>query len=188
MADRQWLLQRVDGSVRYQDLLLAIQLEVKKKPFYEKWRLSKFSCSEAVKSLPQFVPVIVYGVVITHECLIPVCLWFHNVVGFNFLRNPTTKIFGRVWLCNLNSSACVSCNLHLICLLKEAKLYYIQNRREDCLATCRDVCDRANRLNSGNWPFLLTRALYITSAVHRQAKEFDKANEYMEKSSEVLNY
>lgn len=86
MADRQRLLQRVDGSVRYQDLLLAIQLE-------------------------------------------------------------------------------------------EAKLYYIQNRREDCLATCRDVCDRANRLNSGNWPFLLTRALYITSAVHRQAKEFDKANE-----------
>ena len=59
---------------------------------------------------------------------------------------------------------------------------------EDCLATCRDVCEHATRLNSGNWPFLLAKAFYIISAVYRQAKEFDKANEYMEKSTEVYIY
>lgn len=70
--------------------------------------------------------------------------------------------------------------------LEVAKLYYIQNRKEDCLAKCRDVCERATHLNSGNWPFLLTRAFYIISAVYRQTKEFDLANEYMDKSSECL--
>ena len=84
----------------------------------------------------------------------------------------------------LNSSATV-CIVPMIFLLKVAKLYYIQNRKEDCLAKCRDVCERATHLNSGNWPFLLTRAFYIISAVYRQTKEFDLANEYMEKSSEV---
>ncbi|XP_020616021.1 uncharacterized protein LOC110054035, partial [Orbicella faveolata] len=75
---------------------------------------------------------------------------------------------------------------NLIFLLKEAALYYTQDRKEDCLATCRDVCERASRLNSGNWPFLLTRAFYIISALYRQTKEFDLAKEYIEKSSECL--
>jgi len=70
--------------------------------------------------------------------------------------------------------------------LEEAALYYTQDRKEDCLATCRDVCERASRLNSGNWPFLLTRAFYIISALYRQTKEFDLAKEYIEKSSECL--
>ena len=83
-----------------------------------------------------------------------------------------------------NSSATV-CIVPMVFLLKVAKLYYIQNRNQDCLAKCRDVCERATHLNSGNWPFLLTRAFYIISAVYRQTKEFDLANEYMEKSSEV---
>ena len=70
-------------------------------------------------------------------------------------------------------------------LVKEAIIYFGQNKMDDCLATCWDVCARATRHNSGNWPFLLTKAFYIISAVYRQAKEFGKANEYMEKSSEV---
>ena len=57
---------------------------------------------------------------------------------------------------------------------------------DDCLATCWDVCARATRHNSGNWPFILTKAFYIISAVYRQAKDFETANEYMEKSSEVF--
>ena len=61
-----------------------------------------------------------------------------------------------------------------------------QNKMDDCLATCQAVCARATRHNSGNWPFLQAKACYIISAVYRQAKQFDVANEYMEKSSEVL--
>lgn len=61
-----------------------------------------------------------------------------------------------------------------------------QNKMEDCVATCRDVCARATHHNSGNWPFLQTKAFYIISAVYRQAKQFDLANEYMENSTEVL--
>ena len=74
------------------------------------------------------------------------------------------------------------------CLLKEAIIYFGQNKMEDCLAACRDVCARATRHNSGNWPFLTAKAFYIISAVYRQAKEFEQAKEYMEKSSEVFHY
>lgn len=99
-----------------------------------------------------------------------------NAIQITFYDNSLTF--------NLNSSATASI-VSMIFLLKVAKLYYIQNRKEDCLAKCRDVCERATHLNSGNWPFLLTRAFYIISAVYRQTKEFDLANEYMDKSSEV---
>jgi len=77
-------------------------------------------------------------------------------------------------------------DLLLAVRLEEAIIYFGQNKMDDCLATCWDVCARATRHNSGNWPFLLTKAFYIISAVYRQAKEFGKANEYMEKSSECL--
>ena len=56
---------------------------------------------------------------------------------------------------------------------------------DDCLAICRDVDARANRSNSGNWPFLMTKAYYIISAIHRQAENFDLSAEYMENSTEV---
>ena len=58
---------------------------------------------------------------------------------------------------------------------------------EDCLEKCWEVHARAMRHNSGNWPFLMTKAFYIISAVYRQRKEFDKADEFMERSSEVIN-
>lgn len=74
------------------------------------------------------------------------------------------------------------------CLLQEAIIYFGQNKMEDCLAACRDVCARAMRHNSGNWLFLTAKAFYIISAVHRQAREFEQAKEYMEKSSEVVQY
>ena len=35
--------------------------------------------------------------------------------------------------------------------------------------------------NSGNWPYILTKAFYIISAIYRQVKEFDQANEYIKK-------
>lgn len=70
-------------------------------------------------------------------------------------------------------------------LVKEAIMQFGQNKMDDCMATCRDVCARATRYNSGNWPFLQTKAFYIMSAVYRQAKDFDLANEYMEYSTEV---
>ena len=59
---------------------------------------------------------------------------------------------------------------------------------EDCLEKCWEVHARAMRHNSGNWPFLMTKAFYIISAVYRQRKEFDKADEFMERSSEVINF
>lgn len=65
-------------------------------------------------------------------------------------------------------------------------MQFAQNKMEDCVATCRDVCARSTRHNSGNWPFLQTKAFYIISAVYRQAKEFDFAKEYMENSTEVF--
>ena len=34
----------------------------------------------------------------------------------------------------------------------------------------------------------MTKAFYIISAVYRQRKEFDKADEFMERSSEVINF
>ena len=64
-------------------------------------------------------------------------------------------------------------------------MQFAQNNMDDCLAICRDVAARANRLNSGNWPFLLTKAFYIISAIHRQAEYFDLSAEYMENSTEV---
>ena len=70
-------------------------------------------------------------------------------------------------------------------LVKEAIMQFGQNKMDDCMTTCRDVCARATRYNSGNWPFLQTKAFYILSAVYRQAKEFDLANEYMAYSTEV---
>ena len=70
-------------------------------------------------------------------------------------------------------------------LVQEAIMQFGQNKMDDCMATCRDVCARATRHNSGNWPFLQTKAFYILSAVFRQAKNFDLANEYMEYSTEV---
>ena len=60
-----------------------------------------------------------------------------------------------------------------------------QNKMDDCQAICQDVCDYLTRHNSGNWPFLLTKAFYIISAIYRQAGQFDKADEYMEWSCEV---
>jgi len=71
-------------------------------------------------------------------------------------------------------------------LVKEAIMQFGQNKMDDCMATCRGVCARATRLNSGNWPFLQTKAFYIMSAVYRQGKDFDLANEYMEYSIESL--
>ena len=59
---------------------------------------------------------------------------------------------------------------------------------EDCLEKCWEVHARAMLHNSGNWPFLMTKAFYIISAVYRQRKEFDKAEEFMERSSEVINF
>ena len=56
-------------------------------------------------------------------------------------------------------------------------IYFGQNKMDDCLAKCWDVCARNH---SGIWPFILTKALYIIWAVYRQAKEFDQANEYMD--------
>ncbi|XP_020612936.1 uncharacterized protein LOC110051255 isoform X1 [Orbicella faveolata] len=77
-------------------------------------------------------------------------------------------------------------DLLLAVLLEEAIMQFGQNKMDDCMATCRGVCARATRLNSGNWPFLQTKAFYIMSAVYRQAKDFDLANEYMEYSTESL--
>ena len=58
---------------------------------------------------------------------------------------------------------------------------------ENCLEKCWEVHARAVRHNSGNWPFLMTKAFYIISAMYRQRKEFDKADEFLERSSEVNN-
>ncbi|XP_068691646.1 uncharacterized protein [Montipora foliosa] len=77
-------------------------------------------------------------------------------------------------------------DLVLAVKLEEAIMNFGQNKMDDCLATCQDVCADATRHNSGNWPFLQAKACYIISAVYRQAKQFDVANEYMEKSSECL--
>ena len=77
-------------------------------------------------------------------------------------------------------------HLMLFSFLKEAIVYYGQNKMEDCLAKCWEVQAQAMHHNSGNWPFLLTKAFFIISAVYRKAKEFDKAEEYMERSSEVI--
>ena len=74
----------------------------------------------------------------------------------------------------------------LFSFLKEAIVDFGQNKMDDCLAKCWEVQAQAMRHNSGNWPFLLTKAFYIISAVYRKAKEFDKADEYMERSSEVI--
>ena len=74
----------------------------------------------------------------------------------------------------------------LLSFLKEAIVDFGQNKMDDCLAKCWEVQAQAMRHNSGNWPFLLTKAFYIISAVYRKAKEFDKADEYMERSSEVI--
>ena len=77
-------------------------------------------------------------------------------------------------------------HLMLFSFLKEAIVDFGQNKMEDCLAKCWEVQAQAMHHNSGNWPFLLTKAFYIISAVYRKAKEFDKAEEYMERSSEVI--
>ena len=74
----------------------------------------------------------------------------------------------------------------LFSFLKDAIVDFGQNKMDDCLAKCWEVQAQAMRHNSGNWPFLLTKAFYIISAVYRKAKEFDKADEYMERSSEVI--
>ena len=58
---------------------------------------------------------------------------------------------------------------------------------ENCLEKCWEVRARVMRHNSGNWPFLMTKAFYIISAMYRQRKEFDKADEFLERSSEVIN-
>ena len=71
-------------------------------------------------------------------------------------------------------------------LAKEAIMQFAQNNMVDCLAICREVIARATQHNSGNWPFLLTKAFYIISAIHRQAENFALADEYMENSTEVL--
>lgn len=60
-----------------------------------------------------------------------------------------------------------------------------QNKMDDCRAICEDVCAAATCHNSGNWPFLLTKAFYVMSATYRQARQFDQADEYMERSCEV---
>ena len=67
-------------------------------------------------------------------------------------------------------------------------MQFAQNKMDDCLAICRDVAARANRSNSGNWPFLMTKAYYIISAIHRQAENFDLSAEYMENSTEVRQH
>ena len=48
------------------------------------------------------------------------------------------------------------------------------------------VVTHATRYNSGNWPSIPTKAFCIISAVYRRAKEFNQANENIERSSEVL--
>lgn len=77
-------------------------------------------------------------------------------------------------------------DLYLAVRLEEAIIQFAQNKMDDCLAICRDVAARANRSNSGNWPFLMTKAYYIISAIHRQAENFDLSAEYMENSTECL--
>lgn len=75
-------------------------------------------------------------------------------------------------------------DLVLTVQLEEAIMNFGQNKMDDCQAICEDVCDYLTRHNSGNWPFLLTKAFYIISAIYRQAGQFDKADEYMEWSCE----
>lgn len=107
-------------------------------------------------------------------------------VYFWYLSSPI--LLYTVSNANTNQMSYMSpCILSLLfCnLVKEAIMQFGQNKMDDCMATCRGVCARATRLNSGNWPFLQTKAFYIMSAVYRQAKDFDLANEYMEYSTEV---
>ena len=72
-------------------------------------------------------------------------------------------------------------------LCSYAVMQFAQNNMVDCLAICREVIARATQHNSGNRPFLLTKAFYIISAIHRQAENFALADEYMENSTEVFS-
>ena len=71
----------------------------------------------------------------------------------------------------------INCYVVLFCFLKEAIIYFRQNKMDNCQATCWVVwsCHYP-----GNWPSVVTKALNIIWAVYRQAKELGQANEYME--------
>lgn len=75
-------------------------------------------------------------------------------------------------------------DLVLTVRLEEAIMNFGQNKMDDCQAICQEICAAATCHNSGNWPFLLTKAFYIMSAIYRQARQFDQADEYMERSCE----
>ncbi len=55
----------------------------------------------------------------------------------------------------------------------------------ECLTICQNVCRLAEEQFSENLPFILGKAFYVMSAVHRQQNEFELAGKCMDWSTEV---
>ena len=80
---------------------------------------------------------------------------------------------------------CLPC---VVFVLKESIAQFGLNNLDECLAICKDVCEKAKDSCSDNEPFLQTKALYISSAVYRQKGQFDMADKLMDLCIQVLYF
>ena len=62
---------------------------------------------------------------------------------------------------------------------------YGQDKMDECLAICQRVCDRAKKCFIENLQFILGKAFYVMSGVHRQRNEFELGKQYLDWSTEV---
>ena len=80
---------------------------------------------------------------------------------------------------------CLPC---VVSVLKESIAQFGLNKLDECLAICKDVCEKAKDICSDNEPFLQAKAFYISSAVYRQKGEFDMADKLMDLCIQVCTF
>ena len=76
-----------------------------------------------------------------------------------------------------------------VCLFsQESLLLYQMGNLEGCKQLSEDVCNQAVKFNSPNYNVIAGKAKSVLSGAYKQEREFTKAEEVLESSTEVGKY
>ena len=75
--------------------------------------------------------------------------------------------------------------LFVFCLLQECLLFYQMGDLEQCKQVGEEVCMQANDASSPNYNAIAGKAKSIISGAYKMEGDFDKAEEFLNSSTEV---
>ena len=73
----------------------------------------------------------------------------------------------------------------MLILSQESLLLYQMGKLEECNQVSEDVCTKANNVNSPNYNAIAGRAKSLLSGAYKMEKDFAKAEELLNSSTEV---